>query len=194
MERVLVIERTYIKRYIDNAENVFITDRLDEIRGAILKKAIYMDRDIAEQDTCFKQIIPYVLIKHEGSFLLLERLKGQSEARLHSKLSLGLGGHINPSDHGDPIMGGLLREVNEEVALDYDESPVAIGVINDDTTDVGRVHLGLAYVLNCRSGRFEVIEKLKMEGFWVSKSSLPENYDRLEGWSQILFDHYINRM
>jgi predicted NUDIX family phosphoesterase len=153
-----------------------------------------MDRSAAETEPAYKQIIPYAMVRHLDSYFLLQRKSAQSEQRLHNKLSIGVGGHINPSEliHGsDLIRDGLTREINEELYISVGYRERLIGLINDDTTDVGRVHLGVLFEIDSTSYDVSVRETNKMDGTWVPIGRLQEDYDRLETWSQIVYDSYL---
>jgi predicted NUDIX family phosphoesterase len=134
------------------------------------------------------------VVRHLDSYFLLQRKNTQSEQRLHNKLSIGVGGHINPSEeaHGnDLIKDGLTREINEELHIAAGYGERLIGLINDDTTEVGRVHLGVLFEIDSQSFDVSVRETSKMDGEWVAIGRLQEDYDRLETWSQIVYDSYL---
>ncbi len=174
---ILTIQKGFIK---DTNHYSFIKQSL---RG--------MDRPLAETDPSFKQIIPYLYIQHGDEFLLYVRTKKQTETRLHEKMSLGIGGHINPIDEvskEDIINEALKRELTEEIDIPIINAPSFMGFINDDLSEVGSVHLGLVFCAQAVSKSFNVIEKDKMRCEWVSKEFISTNYDKLESWSQILFD------
>ncbi len=112
---------------------------------------IYLNRSEAEQDPRHKQLIPYVLIICNGRILRYRRGRGGQEKRLHGLFSVGIGGHISDEDHGlfsSPVgyQEGMRREIMEEVAVE-EAKEVAVAVINDDTTEVGRVHFGVVHVM-----------------------------------------------
>jgi predicted NUDIX family phosphoesterase len=111
----------------------------------------YRNRSEAEQNTHFKQLIPYVLIICNGKLLRYRRGRGGQETRLHGLYSIGIGGHISEEDHGlfSSHVGyheGMRREIMEEVAVDQAKE-AAVGVINDDSTEVGKVHFGVVHVM-----------------------------------------------
>jgi predicted NUDIX family phosphoesterase len=111
----------------------------------------YRNRSEAEQDKRFKQLIPYVLIIRNAKILRYRRGRGGQETRLHGLYSVGIGGHISEEDHGlfSPHVGyrdGMRREIMEEVAVD-EVKEAAVGVINDDSTDVGQVHFGVVHIM-----------------------------------------------
>jgi predicted NUDIX family phosphoesterase len=153
-----------------------------------------MLRDEAEYNFEHKQVIPYVTVRHNNDYLLLQRTKQQSEKRLHNKYSLGIGGHINPLDDMDEeniIIKSLYRELNEEVLVKDQDGLSFIGIINDESNSVSRVHLGLFYVLEASTPEFRVLETDKMTAQWVPEKDLKEYYEGLETWSQVVYDHYI---
>jgi predicted NUDIX family phosphoesterase len=112
---------------------------------------LYLNRNEAEHDPRYKQLIPYVLILSQGKILRYRRGKGGQETRLHGLFSVGIGGHISEEDHGlfsqrQGYQEGMRRELLEEVAID-EVNEAAVAVINDDSTEVGRVHFGVVHVL-----------------------------------------------
>jgi predicted NUDIX family phosphoesterase len=116
---------------------------------------LYLNRSEAELDQRFKQLIPYVLIFCRDRILRYRRGKGGQETRLHGLFSVGVGGHIAEEDHGlfTQALGyqeGMRRELMEEVAIE-EVNEAAVAVINDDTTEVGRVHFGVVHVMSVSS-------------------------------------------
>jgi len=116
---------------------------------------VYRNRSEAEQDKRYKQLIPYVLIICNGKVLRYRRGRGGQETRLHGLYSVGIGGHISEEDHGLFSSGagyqeGMRREIMEEVAVD-EVKETAVGVINDDSTEVGQVHFGVVHILHVAS-------------------------------------------
>ena len=113
---------------------------------------VYRNRTEAELDPRFKQLIPYVLLLCKGRILRYRRGKGGQETRLHGLYSVGVGGHISEEDHGLFSSGagyqeGMRRELLEEVEVEHVKD-AAVGVINDDSTEVGRVHFGVVHVMH----------------------------------------------
>jgi predicted NUDIX family phosphoesterase len=193
-EEVLVLQNNLLKSYIQGRSGCLITGHMDQLYNKILENHTFIPRDEAEYNFDHKQIIPYVVVHNNGNFLLLQRTSKQAEKRLHNKYSLGIGGHINPASpiaEDNIIVHSLYRELNEEVYVREQGSLNFIGIINDDSNSVSRVHLGLLYVLEAVTRDFEVLEKDKMTARWVSEDELKEYYDGFETWSQIVFDDYI---
>lgn len=186
-EQVMVVERATIAPYL--VERGLVTDRTDAILDAIADQHFFIDRPTAEQSPQYKQIIPYVLIRRGDAWFLLQRTKQQTEARLHDKLSLGIGGHINP-DTPD-LIDGLQKELEEEVGVDGDYELTFAGILNDDTTEVGSVHLGAVFVLEVLSGDVAVRETDKMTGRWIAAADLAPLRDRMETWTEIVYDAVV---
>ncbi|HSP14323.1 MAG TPA: NUDIX domain-containing protein [Thermoanaerobaculia bacterium] len=188
-EQVMVVARSDLARFIGKRTYDLIRHDLDEILDVIVDKHFFIDRPTAEQSPQYKQIIPYVVIRHGHSYFLLQRTIRQTESRLHHKLSLGIGGHINPD--APTIVEGLQKELEEEVGVEGDYEVTFVGILNDDTTDVGRVHLGAVYVLDAAKPEVTIRETEKMTGSWVARADLAAMRERMETWSQIVYDGFI---
>jgi predicted NUDIX family phosphoesterase len=82
----------------------------------------------------------------------------------------------------------MLRELNEEVAISGDFASRCVGLINDDATPVGSVHLGIVHVLELQVPEVESREADLLEcGFQSSEKLLAER-KQFETWSQIALD------
>lgn len=188
-EQVMVVERREVARWLEAHRYALIRSDLDEILDIIQSKNFFLDRPTAEHSPQYKQIIPYVVIRHGDEYFLLQRTRAQAEARLHDKFSLGVGGHINPD--APTLLGGLDKELEEEVGVEGDYEISFVGILNDDTTDVGKVHLGAVYVLDAATRDVTIRETDKMTGSWVARAELAAVRDRMETWSQIVYDGFI---
>jgi len=193
-ENVLVVPTVRIAPFLTG---VFSSSNLDKALEFILGNHSFRSRAIIEEDPSFKQIIPYVVIQHQDQFLLARRTNRQTESRLHGKYSLGIGGHINdlekPEAAEDVIQAGLERELNEEVELLGTRVSLRLaGIISDDSTPVGTVHLGLVFILQTDSPRFSIRETELMTAEWASIESLRQKFDLMESWSQIVFQNVID--
>ena len=152
---------------------------------------LFMDRNVAEHDDHYKQLIPYVVLRFGESIFSYVRGKKSSESRLIAMRSIGIGGHIEPADQSlfssdlDLYLEAARREVSEEVRLDspYHESIVAL--INDDSTDVGKVHLGIMHIWDLAEPKVAKREGLITQSGFVSVESLKAHLEDLETWSQI---------
>jgi len=164
----------------------------------IVQKGLFRKRNELEKDPSFKQIIPYAIISNKESFYLFKRTSRQAEKRLHNKFSLGVGGHMNPGNLKEPneqyFINELKRELFEEVRLLNGcliEDIEFIGLINDDTIPVGRVHIGLLYNIHVSNKNVVINETDRMTADWIDKPDLAEFYEGMETWTKIIFDFYI---
>jgi len=155
----------------------------------------YRPRSEMEEDPSFKQLIPYVLFRftdEAGEVHLFQytRGKGQGEKRLHSKRSVGIGGHISSVDAdvgatGDPYQEGMRRELDEEVAINTPYQAECVGMINDDLTEVGKVHLGVVHVFDVEIPDVQSREDEIMDAGFRPVSELMSQLDQFESWSEI---------
>ena len=155
----------------------------------------FMPRAKAETDPNFKQIIPYVVITDGASVLHYVRGKKAGEQRLVAKGSIGIGGHINDEDHSLFAVGlqafqdAVRREVCEELSVQgtFDARPV--GLINDDSTEVGRVHFGVVHVLRRTPEQVKKKEQVITQMEFVPLADLKAKREQMETWSQLCLDH-----
>lgn len=155
----------------------------------------YRPRSEMEEDPSFKQLIPYVIFRHtdaDGSVMVFQytRGKGQGEKRLHAKRSVGIGGHISSDDEQsendlNPYQEGMQRELNEEVAIDSKYAEQLVGLINDDETEVGKVHLGVVHIFDVETPDVTPREDEIIETGFRPVGELLRELDGFESWSQI---------
>ncbi|HKV44026.1 MAG TPA: hypothetical protein VJT32_05035 [bacterium] len=188
-EDVLVVPRARL--FPAGGFHGFSTEAVPGYLAVITAHAHFAPRARVEDDPSLKQIIPYVVLRHRETIFLVRRTRGGSEARLREKLSVGLGGHINPEDVGDavdPVEAGMRRELAEEVEVPAGWQARPVGVINDDIEPVGRVHFGLVYVADLPAPDVRVRETTKLAGAFAALHEIRAAYDRLETWSQFIVD------
>ena len=174
----------------------------DHYLNAFMKPGVasFMDREAAENDPSHKQIIAYAIFCHQGRILHYTRGGSGGEARLHDKGSIGIGGHINPVDrqsgHDDvsTYLAGVEREIREELVIDGNCTQRVLGVINDDTNDVGAVHLGIVHLFELDTDRVRANEAALANLRFVSPEELSgEMFEKLETWSQLALELFKNR-
>jgi len=192
-ENVLVVPTAGINPLLTGT---FTATELERCLAYILTHHSFRERALVEEDPSFKQIIPYVVVRHEDRFLLAQRTSRQTESRLHGKLSIGIGGHINDTESFLPgqnvVEAGLERELEEEIHLHGQRRSLTLaGIISDDSTPVGQVHLGLVFVLETDRPEFTVNEPELMTAEWATPETLQERLARMETWSQIAFERII---
>jgi predicted NUDIX family phosphoesterase len=162
------------------------TWRLPELLEAIEHSGRYELRDAMERDPVFKQVIPYLVLRDGDRYFLMRRTRGGRDERLHDRYSIGVGGHLNPGDGG--LDGGLRREWAEELDADFVPEFQLVGVLNDDTTDVGSVHLGVVYVADAAGRPVAIRETDKLTGQFVVPAAVADVAADLETWSQLVFE------
>lgn len=155
----------------------------------------YRARGEMEEDPTFKQLIPYVLFRwtdSAGTIHLFEyqRGSGQGERRLHAKRSVGVGGHISSIDaemgtSHDVYREGLRRELDEEIVIETPYQETVVGLINDDETPVGRVHLGMVHLCDVEEPRIHPREADILDGRFSPVAEILTRLDQYESWSEI---------
>ena len=183
-EQVMVVATDLLRPYLAAS---FIRDAAPLLDVAA-RHHTFIDRPLAERSPEWRQIIPYVVIRNGRDVFGVTRTAKQTEERQHHKVSIGLGGHINP---GHTILDGLKKELDEEVRIGGDYDLRLAGVINDESTEVGRVHLGACFVLDARTRDVAVVETGKMHGEWMTRAQLAAARAAMETWSQIVYDELI---
>ena len=149
----------------------------------------YYARPEAESDTSIKQIIPYLVLRDGDRIFLMKRTKAGGDARLHDHFTIGVGGHMNPGD--DSITGCLAREWREELVAAFLPEFTFLGLLNDDTVEVGRHHLGVVYLADAAGRGVAIRETHKLSGSFETTETVGAAYDRMETWSQLTFDALI---
>ena len=154
----------------------------------------FLPRAQAEHDPTHKQIIPYALLAFQDQVLYYVRGKKAGEQRLVAKGSIGIGGHMNETDESlfaldeSAYRAGVEREVNEEIKINTEFEDRIVALLNDDTTEVGRVHLGIVHVFRLTEAKVEKREAMITSLAFLTKDELLSRRDSLENWSQICLD------
>lgn len=197
-EQILVITR----ELFDNlGEFQGINTNIDAYLPSLLnpENNFFMDRGAAENDPSHKQLIPYCIfrVKDEQGDLYLNYTRGKSggESRLHAQVSIGVGGHINPIDQREDHLGektylaGVEREIDEELIIAGRHTNNIVALLNDDSNEVGEVHLGVVHMIDLESKNVRANEDAIAN---LTLSSLEELrgplYDRLETWTRFCVD------
>ena len=156
----------------------------------------FLSRNQAEKDPSHKQIIPYVLFAHGDKVLFYVRGKKAGEQRLVAKGSIGIGGHMNQEDESlfnyltdeAAYRAGVEREVGEEIATNTKFEDRIVALLNDDSNEVGQVHLGVIHVFKLAEPKVEKREAMITNLDFLSREELLTRRDSLETWSQICLD------
>ncbi len=195
-EQVLVVERRIIEQVgMFQGLTLDVEPYLSSIFAAGIPR--FFPRRSAEDDPAYKQLIPYVIVASHGKYLSYVRGKQGGEKRLVGNRSIGIGGHINPVDDmplfdqssREAYLNAVEREVAEEVSLEGPHTDHIVALLNDDSTEVGRVHLGVVHFWEMDSGTVRKGEKMITQLGFMSEGELRQVRDELESWSQFCLDH-----
>lgn len=197
-EQVLVVPRSLLEE-IGGFEGIRTRD-LEQAVSRLLDPSahFFMDRAVAEDDPSHKQLIPYCIFRCGDRVLHYTRGKSGGESRLHAKISVGVGGHVNPVDTGggktgpDAYHAAVTREIEEELHLPEEHEHRIIALLNDESNPVGQVHLGIVHLVDLKSdavaSREEALSDLKFSP--ISELNGPL-FDRLETWSAFCIRHLV---
>jgi len=185
-EQVLVIPRSAL---MDDPGWLGIRTDVDgaAFEELVARRGEFRARPEMERDRSWKQVIPYLVLRDGERYFLMRRTRAGGDERLFDRWTIGVGGHLNPGD-GD-LAGGLRREWREEVRAGFEPEFELVGLLNDDTGDVGSVHLGAVYVADARGRPVEIRETEKLSGAFVERAEVAAVVDRMESWSALVFEH-----
>ncbi|MBX9656437.1 phosphoesterase [bacterium] len=170
--------------------------RVDDYLPEILspKNLSYLRRSLAEEDPSFKQLIPYAVLKVGDLVYCYGRGKKGGESRLHSKLSLGVGGHICKEDGDEGSAAyekGFARELEEELDIRSHYRSKIVGIVYDPSTPVGEVHVGIVHLLELESPDVIARDPSLADADFLSLDDIVSLKPRFETWSQFVIDHVL---
>src|SRR6516164_2303878 len=154
----------------------------------------FAPRSSAEADPSLKQIIPYAILVASGKVLRYKRGKKSGERRLVAKGSIGIGGHMNDRDEGlfaldrDAYLAGVQREIEEELIVERPRSNRIVALLNDDSTEVGQVHLGIVHLVDLAAPSAQKKESMITNIQFLTRRELQAERETLETWSQFCLD------
>jgi predicted NUDIX family phosphoesterase len=194
-ENILVIRRTL---FDELGAFQGLSFEPDKYLSAILSRGnnFFIPRSQAESNPAFKQIIPYALIVFQNSVLHYVRGKKAGEQRLIAKGSIGIGGHMGEvadkflwhSTDEETYRAGVEREVKEEIKIDASFEDRIVALLNDDSTEVGSVHLGVVHVFKLAEPKVEKREAMITGLTFLAREELLARRETMETWSQICLD------
>jgi predicted NUDIX family phosphoesterase len=182
MEKIVVVKRKLLFEKIEHFNGIINYN--PKLIDLIKNNYELMDRNAAEINEEYKQIIPYFVFKYKDKYFLMQRKK---DGVLGNKYSIGIGGHMNESDISDSIIEWGMREFHEEVEYKGQFESKVIGFINDDSNPVGKVHFGILILIIGKSYNIKVKSELK-SGFLATIDQINSLYEKLEGWSMFSFN------
>jgi predicted NUDIX family phosphoesterase len=197
-EQVLVIERNVLEQVGMFNGLVFDVQRyLDKIFAPGVPR--FIPRSKAEKDPSYKQLIPYVIMTFDDKYLTYVRGKRAGETRLVAKRSIGIGGHINPVDADNSSLFAYLyenyltavgREVTEEVSVETTYTDRVVALLNDDSTEVGSVHLGIVHYWILDAPKVNRREQMITRMSFMTPAELHQLRDSMETWSALCLDGF----
>jgi predicted NUDIX family phosphoesterase len=190
-ERVLVIPTT-----VFHQAGVFqgFTPRVEHYLPPLLdgRHLSYRPRAEVETDPTFKQIVPYVILRCADHLFHYTRGKRGTETRLQALRSIGVGGHINADDRNlfdSPYREAMFREVAEEVDIQSPYQERCIGLLNDESTAVGQVHLGIVHVFDLEEPKVRRREQALTRAGFAPLKELLEQREEFESWSRFVLEN-----
>ncbi len=186
-EQILVVKRSELFKN-STAWSGLKKVNFDEYLKIIQEKKEFQPRSIMEEDPSYKQIIPYLVYEHQGTYFLMQRAAKATEKRLQNKYSLGIGGHIRKEDMTtDSLFDWATREFHEEVDFKGTFNIEPLGILNDDSNAVGQVHIGFVFLLKGDSSHIAVKSELK-SGELLSVTEMKPYFTKMESWSQMVYE------
>lgn len=184
-ELILVVKRNFLFEK-DAWQGIAEVD-FDKYLQIIKTQKEFLPRSLMEYDFCYKQIIPYLVFINDNKLFLMQRRSKATETRLRNKFSLGIGGHIRKEDmETDSIIDWAKREFHEEVDYNGKLDIKPLGLLNDDSNEVGKVHIGFVFLLHGNSDEIKVKSELK-SGTLLTFEECEAYFENMESWSQMVF-------
>ena len=189
-EQILVIERKVLEQIGMFQGLAFDVERyLREI--FVQGTPRFLPRSQAEVDPAYKQLIPYVIMTYDGKYLSYVRGRRAGETRLVGNRSIGIGGHINPADDMplfcdkfyEAYLAAVQREVAEEVSVETGHSDRIVALLNDESNEVGRVHLGIVHYWILDAPKVNKREQMITQMAFKTAAELQKVQDTMETWS-----------
>jgi predicted NUDIX family phosphoesterase len=159
---------------------------LGDLLASMERHGRFEPRPAMEADPVFKQVIPYLVLRDGEQYFLMRRTRAGGDVRLHDRWSIGVGGHLNPGD--EDLDGGLRREWSEELVAGFVPEFRFLGLLNDDTTPVGQVHLGAVFVADAAGRDVAIRETDKLTGRFAAPREVAAVEADLETWSRLVFE------
>ncbi len=195
MEQILVVTRESLGSFIQFHG---FKPAGEEAPEDLLPMRQYKPREPMETDPSYKQLIPYILLRDGDRIFRYWRTKRGGESRLHHLYSIGIGGHINPRDENlftedhEILAEAAMRELLEEIDVPPSVELSHVGYINDDESEVGKVHLGIVYEAWVKAEDVKIRESALGRGEWKEISELNDGVN-YETWSQFVIDNFLSK-
>jgi len=181
-EEILVVQRSILFAK-DVAWHGINSQIFDACMMTIQQHSVFMPRSHAETNPIYKQIIPYIVFTFNQKIFVMQRKSTASEQRLAQKYSIGIGGHMRQDDMiNNNVFNWAQREFQEEVNYAGSQEMSKIGILNDDTNDVGKVHLGMILLIKGNSDQISIKDEHK-SGLLLTLDECKTLSSNMESWS-----------
>lgn len=188
-EQILVVKRSDLFGTTPAFQGLH-AEPLRHTLETIAEKKEFLPRPAMEVDETYKQIIPYLIFNVDDRYFIMQRQAKASEQRLKNKYTLGIGGHIRKEDMAsESIFDWASREFHEEVNYNGPLSFEPLGVLNDDSNEVGKVHIGLVLLIKGEHDAISIKSELK-SGVLLSLNQMKSYVEDMESWSQTVY-HFL---
>lgn len=186
-EKILVVKKNILFAY--QTTQGIKPINFERYQKLITKHQEFLWRSKVEENTNYKQIIPYLVFTHDNKFFVMKRKSDASETRLQNKLSLGIGGHIKKQDlKKASIIDWSQREFEEEVKYKGSLDIKALGILNDESDAVGQVHTGFVFMLHGDNSNISIRSEHK-EGYMLTLEECIAQYNQFENWSKFIINY-----
>jgi predicted NUDIX family phosphoesterase len=186
-EKIIVLKEKDLFKNVSQSENFFFHSRKKIIKN-ILSFGKEYEKELAENDLNYKQIVSYMIFSYKTKLFLMQRKKTTNILSL--KYSLGIGGHLRRDDIKKNIGQWGDRELQEEVKLESGFRSKLVGFINDNSNEIGKKHFGLVYLIDGKSSQISIISEM-LSGKMIQKKELSDFINNFESWSLLLTKKFL---
>lgn len=199
MKRNILVVKTQTI-YQDHQFEWFVSSTDVDLEETILSHAEYLERGLMEQDPSYQQPIPYALIVNPQTKCVIAYQRGGNnsatgEHRLYERRSLWVWGHVeqDEQDTPNPLDATIRKEVQEETGLTTIDQCTIIWYINDNSDQVGKVHLGVVYLITTSDTNVTVVDGEMQQVYFKTIQEIDDmitsDYYDVESWSRIVREH-----
>jgi len=191
-EQVLVVKRDTLFKNQEAWHGISV-ENLDTTLAIISEHQESMVRELAETDETYKQIISYMIFTFDSKLFVMQRKNKANEQQLSKKFSIGIGGHMNQEDiQGETLFDWIRREFDEEVSYDGNLAMHTLGILNDDSNDVGKRHIAIVVLLKGDNGNISIKGDEHKSGKLLSMEECFEQFEKFENWSKLVLQELIS--
>ncbi len=149
---------------------------------------LWMKRDEAEDNREVQQVIPWTIFRWNNYYLELKKKQEGPHTRLYNKYSLGFGGHV--FKHEMDKVGSLDEWIKErflqEMEYKGNLTVSTLGVVNDNTDELGSGHFGIVYLIEGDSNLVSSRKNLQIRLSPLSEFT-GDDVRYWDRWSQMVY-------